>query len=153
MGFDRTKQRREWGRKNKEKLAEWNKQYYGNNIEKRSEQTKKYRDKIKRTKPEMIMLRSSRHRAKKRGFEFNLEITDIIIPDMCSVLDIPLFFTTGEITNNTPSIDRIDSSKGYTKGNIRIISSRANTIKNNATIEEIELVLKDLIILREQTNE
>ena len=49
-----------------------------------------------------------------------------------------------EIRLDGGGIDRIDSSKGYVKGNVRVISKRANTLKNNATIEELELVLKDL---------
>lgn len=44
----------------------------------------------------------------------------------------------------SPSLDRIDSSKGYVKGNVRVISARANMLKNNATVEELTLVLKDL---------
>ena len=43
-----------------------------------------------------------------------------------------------------PSLDRIDGAKGYVKGNVRVISHRANMLKNDATIEELELVLKDL---------
>ena len=37
----------------------------------------------------------------------------------------------------SPSIDRIDSTKGYTKDNIQIISWRANRIKNDSTPEEL----------------
>ena len=39
------------------------------------------------------------------------------------------------------SIDRKDSSKGYVKGNVAIISRRANLLKNNATIAELKAVL------------
>lgn len=74
-------------------------------------------------------------RAKKKGLEFNIEISDILIPIICPILLTPI---------DTPSIDRINSNKGYIKGNIQIISNRANMLKNNATIEELELIVKFL---------
>ena len=84
---------------------------------------------------EKRMLESAAVRAAKKGREFNIELCDITIPNTCPVLGTPMV---------APSLDRIDSSKGYVKGNVRVISKRANMLKNNATIEEIELVLKDL---------
>lgn len=67
------------------------------------------------------------------------------IPDVCPVFGLTLNyngtgeqgFTRGE---DSPSIDRIDSSKGYTKENIQIISWRANRIKNDSTPEELRLL-------------
>lgn len=79
-------------------------------------------------------------RATRKGREFNIEVADIVIPDVCSVFGVPLV----EETEYAPSIDRIDSSKGYIKGNIQIISRRANLLKNNATIEELEMVINFL---------
>lgn len=79
-------------------------------------------------------------RATRKGREFNIEIEDIVIPDLCPVFGVPLV----EETEYAPSIDRIDSSKGYIKGNIQIISRRANLLKNNATIEELEMVINFL---------
>jgi hypothetical protein len=49
----------------------------------------------------------------------------------------------GKSTASSPSLDRIDSSKGYVKGNVRVISHRANLLKNNATVEELKLLLVD----------
>lgn len=84
---------------------------------------------------EKRMLESAAMRAAKKGREFSIELSDIVIPTTCPVLGTPMV---------GPSLDRIDSSKGYVKGNVRVISKRANMLKNNATIEELELVLKDL---------
>jgi hypothetical protein len=43
-----------------------------------------------------------------------------------------------------PSLDRIDNNKGHVKGNVRMISYRANVLKSDATVEELTLVLADL---------
>ena len=83
------------------------------------------------------MLYQSKNRAKKRGLEFNLDECDIIIPEVCPLLDIPLYVENGVIGDHSPSLDRIDSSKGYIKGNVWVISARANAIKSNATSDEI----------------
>ena len=85
-------------------------------------------------------------RAKLKGFEFSLTLDDIPqIPDTCPVLGIPIIPNDGisSPTDNSPSIDRIDSKKGYVKGNIRIISNRANRIKSDATVDELRNVLED----------
>lgn len=82
---------------------------------------------------------SARARANTKGREFNIEVSDVVIPKVCPVLGIPM---------KSPSIDRIDSAKGYVKGNIRVISNRANTLKNNATVEELRLILEDAIRLQ-----
>lgn len=40
-----------------------------------------------------------------------------------------------------PSLDRINPDRGYVPGNVQVISFRANTLKNNATREELAKVL------------
>ena len=90
--------------------------------------------------PEKLMLKSARKRAKNKGLDFDLEITDIIIPDNCPVLSIPLFKGKGSASDNSPALDRIVPSKGYIKGNVAVISTRANRIKSNATYSEIQMV-------------
>jgi hypothetical protein len=42
--------------------------------------------------------------------------------------------------DSSPSLDRIDNSKGYVKGNVAVISFRANTLKNNATADELRAI-------------
>ena len=97
--------------------------------------------KLKReTSRENYLLIRARHRAKKKGLEFSITKEDIRIPEKCPVFNIP-FEKAGM---KAPSIDRIDSSKGYTKENIQIISVRANVVKWNTTLEELKQLVKFL---------
>lgn len=80
-------------------------------------------------------------RAKKKGLEFNIEIIDINIPEICPILGIPLTKENNKQSDSSPSIDRIDNSKGYVKGNIQIISWRANNIKGDGSVEEHKKVV------------
>jgi len=77
----------------------------------------------------------AKYRAKQKGLEFNITKEDIIIPDTCPLLGTPM---------QSPSLDRIDSSKGYTKDNVWVISNRANTLKNDATIKELKMLVENL---------
>lgn len=94
--------------------------------------------------PEYKMWQTSKRRAKERGLSFDLEPEDITIPTTCPVLGIPLRqgFADKGLCDDSPSIDRYDNTKGYTKENIRIISMKANRIKGTATIDDIEAVLR-----------
>lgn len=82
------------------------------------------------------MFHNARARAAKKHLEFSISLSDIIIPEYCPVFDIKLQQGTGVASDNSPTLDRIDSTKGYTKDNIHVISKRANTIKNAGTPEE-----------------
>ena len=90
----------------------------------------------------------ARRNARRRGEECNLELDDISIPEFCPVLGIRLQPGSHTHQDNSPSVDRIDSTKGYTKDNVWIISARANRIKNNSTIEEVKLLYEALVSLR-----
>jgi hypothetical protein len=91
------------------------------------------------------MFHSAQQSARTRSISFELTVNDVPeIPDVCPVLGIPLFRTNGVQTMNTPSLDRIDASRGYVRGNVRVISLRANILRSNATVEELRLILKDL---------
>lgn len=82
----------------------------------------------------------AKNRAKHKTIEFSISPDDIILPTHCPILGIPLQVGDGGASDNSPSLDRIDSSKGYVKGNIEVMSYRANTLKNNASSSEIKLV-------------
>jgi len=81
---------------------------------------------------------SVRSRSKREGIEFNLELSDIIIPENCPYLKVPLtkIQHQGRIWTNA-SLDRIDPTKGYTKGNVEVVSMLANAMKQAATKEQL----------------
>ena len=81
------------------------------------------------------MYRRAKERANRENLGFSISSDDIIIPEKCPIFNILLFFTVGKRTENTPSLDRIDNNKGYIKGNIRVISQKANRMKQDMTRE------------------
>lgn len=83
------------------------------------------------------LYRGTRRRAKMKNLEFNLEKSDIIIPEFCPILKVPIVLGDKNNYDYSPTIDRIDNSKGYTKDNIQIISMKANSMKNSASFEEL----------------
>lgn len=88
----------------------------------------------------------AKKRAKIKGFEFDLEIGDVPeIPSRCPILGIEIKENDmPKPLDSSPSLDRIDTLRGYVKGNIRIISNRANRIKSDATLDELKKIVKDL---------
>lgn len=85
----------------------------------------------------------TRNSARRRGVMFTVtlgEFSDLTFPLSCPILGIPLRLNRGRVFDDSYSVDRIDSSLGYVAGNLMIISFKANRIKNNATIEEMQRV-------------
>jgi len=93
------------------------------------------------------MFNSARSRAKQKNIPFNLDLDFLrsIVVSHCPILGVELAWSTNRVNGNTtlpnsPSLDRIDPTRGYVKGNVWIISHKANCIKNNASHEELKLV-------------
>lgn len=91
--------------------------------------------------PERQMWRSARDRANKKSIEFNIQYEDIKIPKICPVLNIPIVVRAGRGIQggkfDSPSLDRIDNSKGYIKGNVQVISHLANSMKSIADKDQL----------------
>ena len=87
----------------------------------------------------------AKQRADKYGYDFNLEVSDIVIPDICPILEVPIEIGDKGDYEYSPSIDRIDNTKGYIKGNIQIISKKANSMKNSASPEELFKFCKNIL--------
>lgn len=95
--------------------------------------------------PAGYMLTASRMRARKRGLEHSISKEDIVMPTHCPVLGIPLVFNEWKYDDNSPSLDRVDNSKGYVKGNVRVISNRANSLKRDASLGEVLAVYEYML--------
>lgn len=96
-----------------------------------------YQYRLRRANPARYLWRGAKSRARRNGIPFDLVPGDILVPSHCPILGIPLVIADGRQTDNSPSLDRIDYRKGYIKGNVEVISWKANRIKSNATIEEL----------------
>ena len=88
------------------------------------------------------LVRNSKRRARARGVDHTIRVGDIEIPERCPVLGCVLKRNRGKLSKDSPSLDRVDNSKGYVPGNVRVISFWANTLKDNMTLEQIENLYK-----------
>ena len=92
--------------------------------------------------PKVRLREGARARAIKKGLYFDIPTWRDVheIAKLCPILKIPMFTGKGVSTDNSPTLDRIDNSKGYVKGNIHIISRKANQMKSNANLKDIEML-------------
>ena len=116
-----------WNKRNPDKLLEFSQRYANDN-------------------PKKTLLGSSKQRAKRCEIEFSLQEEDLIIPDVCPYLGIPLTSIRGKGRQQTNlSLDRIDSTKGYVPGNVQVISDLANRMKQEATPEQLVAFAKGIL--------
>jgi hypothetical protein len=108
------------------------------------ERVKEANRKYKLKHPDYVMVWQAKDRARRSGLPFNLQLGDIVIPSHCPVLGIPLCHATPgskKWADGSPSLDRIKPELGYVKGNIRVISWRANNLKRDGTLAEFECIV------------
>lgn len=90
--------------------------------------------------PEYLMWARAKRRAQEEKLPFDLDPSDIEIPECCPVFGWKLDIGDGASQDASPSMDKLVPSKGYVKGNVWVISHLANRIKNNATLDQLEAV-------------
>jgi hypothetical protein len=96
--------------------------------------------------PVQKILKQAKATADSKNLEFNLTEEDIVLPETCKYLGSVLTNVQGQgVVWENYSIDRIDSSKGYVKGNVEIISRKANSMKNMATKDELITFAKNIL--------
>ncbi len=91
------------------------------------------------------LLADAKRRAKVRGFDFDLteEFLLSIDSEICPYLEIPLAWgaSSGIRSDNSKSLDRIDSAKGYTKDNVIICSWKANRLLSDGSLKDLKLLI------------
>lgn len=93
---------------------------------------------------EYIMWKCAQQRAHRKNIPFNISHDDVVMPEKCPLLGILLQRQKGRLFHDSsPSLDRIKPELGYVKGNIQVISFRANRIKCNATLDELETIVQN----------
>lgn len=126
---------------------EYQKQRRENNKDKVLEYSREYQQKRRKNFEYRLqmLLNSSKQRAKLKNREHTITLEDIKelypIDGKCPVFGFDLEFNNAGFRETSPSIDRIDSDKGYTKDNIQIISWKANRLKAYATVEDLEILV------------
>lgn len=142
-----SKRNKEYREKNREKLKAYDKSPQRKEMHRKWKKLKRLED------PSTFLFYAATRRAKINNIIFTISKDDIrkVFPDdkKCPILGIDLFVSNKITTDNSPSLDRIIPDKGYVPDNIIVISHRANRIKNNATVEELEKVV---LFLKELNN-
>ena len=109
---------------------------------KRSERAEKFfekwghKEKTPLYQSQRAKFRSKKVNAKRTGYSWELSFGDLDWPTHCPILGLEIDYFSPYRVENSPSFDRIDSSKGYVKGNVHILSWRANRIKNDGSSKE-----------------
>ena len=151
-----------WRLENPDKVKTHRKKYDDANLEKRKEKRKAkdkryreknrqyYRDKNKEYRQSHkfdIMLNSAKNRALRKSIPFDLtvELIEKLWNDqngLCFYSGKSMILESNSI--DTVSIDRIDSSMGYTLGNIRLCRKSINTMKLDLTLEVFIRIIKEI---------
>lgn len=145
-----------WRAKNKDKVRAASKRHYDKNKDdplfkqKQFEVQRNVRQKAQFTPKIFVskMLGAAKGRAKKHNLEFNIDklyLNNLLESSRgkCSATNLNM-----STMYNCPfkaSLDRIDSNKGYVKGNVRIVTTIFNYMKQDYTDEQFSLVAKAFI--------
>lgn len=92
-------------------------------------------------------LRNAKRRSRHKNLEFTLVLDDVLelLAPFCPLLGVVLNYGSTKLSDDSPTLDRLDSSLGYTKKNILVVSHRANRIKSDSTLDELQLLIKNLL--------
>jgi hypothetical protein len=105
----------------------------------------------RRADPLKARLMNARHRARYLGIPFTITLRELQpLPTKCEVLGIELVYGAGgRGSPGRASLDKLRPELGYVPGNVRVISSKANTWKANMTEADLSALLS--YVRRHQT--
>ena len=117
-----------------------------NYYEKNKEARRAYQTAYTNASPERhlrLLWLQARARCRKTGREFSIPFEELVVVTHCPLLELPLDWCkhgrgNKKINPASPSLDRVDSQKGYVSGNVRVISYLANMMKASATGTQIK---------------
>lgn len=121
----------------------------------------KNRDKINKAarerrhaNPAIELLKNAKRRAREQNLPCTITLDDIVIPDVCPWLGIPLSKGRGTLHAGSPTLDKLIPELGYVPGNVIVISHKANSIKQDADLNMVLKVAAGMLTaLPEQANE
>ncbi len=101
-----------------------------------------YYRRTKAASPWKLSLGSARHRAKKAGIPFDLtnEWAEARWTGQCEATGIPFEMGRKNVGMLSPTLDRLDPQKGYTKGNCWFIIWGLNAWKTNGAWREVVMI-------------
>lgn len=108
------------------------------------ERNKVYQEKYRKGIPIDIRYRKLQQRAKAKGIPFDVdpEHLESLWTGVCPVFGFDLELNVDRGNPKAAEVDRIDPKEGYVKGNVTWLSARANRIKSDASLEELERIVE-----------
>jgi hypothetical protein len=130
--------------KDKEVGREYRKHYYSRRRTEDPEYSRKEQYDWRIKNPKKYILSRARGRAKQEGLPFSITEADFDLPEYCPIFPrLKLEFSNGRGSrpDNIPTLDKIIPALGYIPGNVAVISMRANRLKSDASVEELQSIL------------
>jgi hypothetical protein len=144
---------RKWRANNRDKVLENGRKWRANNPDKVLESSKKQREIRKTDRSKMASVLLAKTLAAKKRLTRTLEnnLTTAYIQKLlekqnfrCAFTGIELDHKTGKNNLRLASIDRINSKKGYVKGNVQIVLNCMNKAKGDSTDKQFRKLLKEI---------
>lgn len=119
--------------------------------DKHRNRAKVWRTTLKNESPEELWaidaLANAKQRARRGSLlcDIDLDYVRNLVVDTCPLLGLPILYAQSKLSDSSPTLDRKNPTLGYTKGNVAVISHRANRLKSDSTVEEMQTLLNNLI--------
>ena len=89
------------------------------------------------------LIQRAKTRSRREGLPFDEDLAadDVGVPQTCPLLGNPLDYSAPVSLHrpyNLPTLDRVVPELGYVRGNVWIVSWRANKLKSNGTLDEFK---------------